>query len=277
MALEPITRQEKIIAGQDLTPITRMEKFLKQFGGGCGSGLPTGGAAYQQIVTDGEGNAKWEDRLCYATERAKVDLSGSGTDWFYKVSDAIPTGDLSVGAFATVWSSTEGKKTVNIYNPVDGIYFADTVLVVLNDNIEAEGIVFPERGTYFSWIDRWTYTSGFALGEVNTPKITWDGNLEIIKKLDEKYLQIHTVVFMEDANGNVTCNISYNDLRYLVEFEVPIVANFVSPGNYCATVQAFKLDSAGVRFLFTALDVNNVQRTYKYLYNSDGTIVREVS
>lgn len=36
MALEPITRQEKIIAGQDLTPITRMEKFLKQFGGGGG-------------------------------------------------------------------------------------------------------------------------------------------------------------------------------------------------------------------------------------------------
>ena len=36
MALEPITRQEKIIAGQDLTPITRMEKFLKDFGGGGG-------------------------------------------------------------------------------------------------------------------------------------------------------------------------------------------------------------------------------------------------
>ena len=38
MELEPITRQEKIIAGQDLTPITRMEKFLKQYGGGGGGG-----------------------------------------------------------------------------------------------------------------------------------------------------------------------------------------------------------------------------------------------
>lgn len=37
MELEPITRKEKIIAGQDLTPITRMEKFLKQYGGGGGS------------------------------------------------------------------------------------------------------------------------------------------------------------------------------------------------------------------------------------------------
>ena len=38
MELEPITRQEKIIAGQDLTPITRLEKFLKNFGGGGGGG-----------------------------------------------------------------------------------------------------------------------------------------------------------------------------------------------------------------------------------------------
>ena len=40
MALEPITRKEKIIAGQDLTPITRMEMFLKNFGGGGGSSVP---------------------------------------------------------------------------------------------------------------------------------------------------------------------------------------------------------------------------------------------
>lgn len=40
MALEPITRQEKIIAGENLTPITRMEMFLKQFGGGGGGSVP---------------------------------------------------------------------------------------------------------------------------------------------------------------------------------------------------------------------------------------------
>ena len=38
MALEPITRQEKIIAGQDLKPITRMEMFLKQYAGGSSGG-----------------------------------------------------------------------------------------------------------------------------------------------------------------------------------------------------------------------------------------------
>ena len=50
MALEPITRQEKIIAGQDLEPITRMEMFLKNFGGGGGgSGGSSGGVTTLHI------------------------------------------------------------------------------------------------------------------------------------------------------------------------------------------------------------------------------------
>ena len=49
MALEPITRKEKIIAGQDLTPITRMEMFLKNFGGGGGSGGSGGGVTTLHI------------------------------------------------------------------------------------------------------------------------------------------------------------------------------------------------------------------------------------
>ena len=53
MALEPITRQEKIIAGQDLTPITRMEIFLKQFGGGGGSGGSGGGVTTLHINVTG--------------------------------------------------------------------------------------------------------------------------------------------------------------------------------------------------------------------------------
>jgi hypothetical protein len=35
--LEPITRKEMIISGEDLEPITREEWFLKQYGGGGGS------------------------------------------------------------------------------------------------------------------------------------------------------------------------------------------------------------------------------------------------
>ena len=54
MALEPITRQEKIIAGQDLTPITRMEKFLKDFGGG-GGGEPYFTVNVVEVNSDEQG------------------------------------------------------------------------------------------------------------------------------------------------------------------------------------------------------------------------------
>ena len=46
MALEPITRKEKIIAGENLEPITRMEQFLKKFGGGGGGS----GAEYVKLI-----------------------------------------------------------------------------------------------------------------------------------------------------------------------------------------------------------------------------------
>ena len=49
MALEPITRKEKIIAGENLEPITRMEQFLKKFGGSGGSG--GGGGADDDVYT----------------------------------------------------------------------------------------------------------------------------------------------------------------------------------------------------------------------------------
>ena len=271
MELEPITRQEKIIAGQDLTPITRMEKFLKQFGGG-GGGLPTGGAPYQHLVTDGEGNAKWEDRLCHAAERVKVDLFGTGM-FFYKVSDTIPTGDLSGGAHATIWHSINPTEVLTVTELRDGFYMiSDSAFVVLYDNFKLNDTLIPEKGTYFSLANEFNWASGLALGEATTPEITWDGNPEIIKKLDEKYLQNRAVVFTEDANGHVMCNISYDDLGYLVYFGVPILANFVSPGNYCATIQAFKLDGSSIRFLFTTLNDDNSERTYKYIYKENGTI-----
>ena len=63
MALEPITRQEKIISGQDLTPITRLEKFLKEFGGSGGSGgagVPDGGTV-GQLLSKTESGTAWID------------------------------------------------------------------------------------------------------------------------------------------------------------------------------------------------------------------------
>ena len=48
MELEAITRQEQIIAGKDLQPVTRMEFFLKAYGGGGSGG---GGGVFRVTLT----------------------------------------------------------------------------------------------------------------------------------------------------------------------------------------------------------------------------------
>lgn len=38
MAIEPVTRKERILSGEDIEPVTRLEYFLKNSGGGGGGG-----------------------------------------------------------------------------------------------------------------------------------------------------------------------------------------------------------------------------------------------
>ena len=77
MALEPITRQEKIIAGQDLTPITRLEMFLKNFGGSGGSGGGGGGWFVVTVSADESGNIiadHYRDDIATAFEKGEMPI-----------------------------------------------------------------------------------------------------------------------------------------------------------------------------------------------------------
>lgn len=70
----------------------------------------TNGSAHQQLVTDGSGNAKWEDRLAYSDNRVVVkDIGPNEESGFYaKVADEIPEW-ASVDAYIKFWMS-DGKK-----------------------------------------------------------------------------------------------------------------------------------------------------------------------
>lgn len=84
MALEPITRQEQIIAGKDLEPITRMEKFLKEYGGGGGA---SSWNDLEPFETVGGDTLTWDGN----TEGLEVnDLGSGGAMLFYKVSSVTP-------------------------------------------------------------------------------------------------------------------------------------------------------------------------------------------
>lgn len=150
MELKPITRQEKIIAGQDLTPITRMEKFLKQYGGGGGggAGLPSGGTPYQQLVTDGNGNMKWEDRLAYENT---VNIIDNQEFVFDNKPIIIGSGDFVIGETYKVFFDTTEYSCecveMNGVTLIGSVDFSDYPFVFALKNGQIMGMV-QNSGTH---------------------------------------------------------------------------------------------------------------------------------
>ena len=181
MALEPITRQEKIIAGQDLTPITRMEMFLKQFGGG-GGGLPSGGAPYQQLVTDGTGNAKWEDRLAYETDPIIAEVFPEQTvavslnNSVYMASTSQKH-DLVLGNQYTVkWDGTEYECVCSEFRGMT--YIGNLSILAGIDDTGEPFFIFTSGTLFFSTAN----TSPEHTVSISTKSVE-------IKKIPDKFLE----------------------------------------------------------------------------------------
>ena len=171
-----------------------------------------GGTPYQQLATDGSGNTQWEDRLAYSDSRVVVkDIGPNGESAFYaKVADEIPEW-ASVDAYIKFWTS-DGKNSYGIpeyYFHLGNGGFIVNGTIVFNavDNTEYNGenfsIVFPEKGVYFLSADS-IYITGIASADSDTPEITWDGNIDVIKKLDKKFIpsELNEIVLPSSISGS---------------------------------------------------------------------------
>lgn len=161
-----------------------------------------GGEPYKSLVTDGNGGVKWEDRLAYEGSRLVVDLTGGSQA--VKVADEVPSW-ASVDAPIKVWMSN-GYSLTNTpeeyYDLGNGSFAAgDSVLCIATDNVEFNGFVFPEKGVYFILADG-LYTTGISSADSDTPELTWDGNIGIIKKIDEKFLPECPVFTVQTKGDN---------------------------------------------------------------------------
>ena len=154
-----------------------------------------GGTPYQQLVTDGEGNTKWEDRLAYEGG-SKLVVPFIGTARLVKVADEAPSW-ASVDAPMKVWMSNVNNNTVNPEEYIDlgnGSFAATELVFFITTNntefnsTEFNSIVFPEKGVYFASISDNSYVTGIASADSDTPEITWDGNIGVIKKIEEKFI-----------------------------------------------------------------------------------------
>ena len=153
-----------------------------------------GGTPYQQLVTDGDGNTQWEDRLAYEGGSRLVVDNGTGFQ-FVKVADEVPSW-ASVDAPMKVWSSDGNNDTTNpeMYTNLGNGSFAagEFAFIIATDNVEFSFIqttvVFPKKGVYFTYASDNFYTTGIASADSDTPEITWDGNIETIKTIDPKFI-----------------------------------------------------------------------------------------
>lgn len=242
------------------------------FPGKSGGGLPTGGTPYQQLVTDGAGNAKWEDRLAYGATviswggdtNDRVNAAGA----FYKVSDLTPTKEDVVGG-TFKWSDLPNQITItqDMISSLEGVLFnvlnepdGDALIIVsFVENYDLGGLVIPEKGIYMN-VSGDKYIESLIYGHA--------------KQLDSDFLpKNYNVLFTLDASaGNVTCNCTYEELSAWLAAGTPIVANFVSPGNYCATIEYLEKASSYIRFSYADYDGNR----RRYQYNSNGTIAQQL-
>ena len=163
-----------------------------------GSALPSGDTPYQQLVTDGDGNAKWEDRLAYDDSKLVVDFRGGVR--FVKVADEVPSW-ASIDTPLKAWT-TDDTVTPEVNDDIGNGSFSvgEHVFFIATDNVEFNSVVFPEKGVYFTSSDI-IHTTGVASADSDTPEITWDGDIGVIKKLDEKFLPEPLILYVHESES----------------------------------------------------------------------------
>ena len=162
----------------------------------------TNGATNQQLVTDEDGNVKWEERLVYEDSRLVIDLVRGRRA--VKVADEVPSW-ASLDASIKVWLSNGYSLTDTPEDYSDlgnGSFVAgEEAFFIAADNTELGSFVFPEKGIYFMVMPNGTYASGVSSADSDTPEITWDGSLETIKKIDEKFLPDMLILYVHEQGG----------------------------------------------------------------------------
>ena len=146
------------------------------------STVPSGSTPYQQLVTDGNGNAKWEDRLAYETEPVLTEIVPEQS---FTGTNQILTGEskLSIGQTYTVkFDNTEYECICVDLSGVPAIG---------NASIQGAG---SDSGEPFllGYIDG--RFSIFVIDKTSTHTVSITANVKTFKKIDDKFLSKELIV-----------------------------------------------------------------------------------
>ena len=208
--MKPITRKEKLIAGEDLTPITREEMFLKKYGGGASGGADwnasEGEAGYVKNRTHYEETTVVNEPLNITWDGNTEGLVSFDPQWdsytrMYLVSDLVVTDEAikkmrntnTQGDDFPLLNSEESEALWNEgveygYITEDFVDLGGEVLFVRKAGaVNPDGIVYPRVGVYFKKSSNGYYvTSAYTTEPVEQTKT-------VVHKLDMKYLPIDEI------------------------------------------------------------------------------------
>lgn len=138
MNLKPITRQEQIIAGKDLEPITRTEKFLKQYGGASSwndlNDKPFGSET--RMIFSWDGN----------TDGLEMIDGGDGC-YYYKITDEVFMIEEFAGATVSLPSYGVEVPAEEAVSEFNGFPILADGLAVIATNTDS---IFPSTGIWSS-------------------------------------------------------------------------------------------------------------------------------
>ena len=166
------------------------------------------GELFKSLVTDADGNVKWEDRLAYDDSKLVVDVGGSTQ--YVKVADEVPSW-ASIDTPIEIWANTgyNGTENPERYTALgNGSFMIEDgqAIIITTDNFVIDGtdVVIREKGVYFAHHPDGIYITGIASADSDTPEITWDGNIETIKTIDPKYIpsELNEIILPSSTSGS---------------------------------------------------------------------------
>ena len=156
-----------------------------------GSALPSGGTPYQQLVTDGDGVVKWEDRLAYEVS-VTSDIAGLEytIDGFNASTYTAEHSDIPL-ELGQVWSVTKITESGNSYEPetVEVQKDEDGTLYIgspPSSNV-GEGN-FPYSVTKNKTILSWYWYTRSYIRKIKLVGVSGTHTNTTLKQIDQKYV-----------------------------------------------------------------------------------------
>lgn len=221
------------------------------------------GKAYQQLVTDGEGNTKWEDRLAYAVKANELIAEQTITTYESEAYGytAKLNGSLRLEEGKIYFVNFDGKD----YECVAWLYPDWEAICIGNGSI-----IGADRGNSEPFVIESFYGGDISLSveEPETHKVSIYAGDTIPVYYD--YMPKNMRVIIEDnGKGGGTCNATFRDIVYWISSGIPIMAVRIQAKDSVinmANIQyiTFNVNSGELRL--------HVSNDFSYLYGADGTI-----